>query len=104
MGEGLPLRADYPRGHVEVCKGFTPSHLKQVSALSRWVLPYPIRYRPAFAFCFFLCPLHHGRRLRFGCHLLLAVAMHRVYLVSQDAHPAGRPEVGVRDVLSAARS
>lgn len=34
MGEGLPLRADNPQGHVEVCKGFTPSHLKQVSAFS----------------------------------------------------------------------
>ena len=47
--------------------------------------PYPARYRPAFAFCFFLCPLHHGRYLRFGCHPVLAVAMHRVYLVSQGA-------------------
>ena len=66
--------------------------------------PYPARYRPAFAFCFFLYPLHHVRRLRFGCHPVLAVAMCRVYLVSLGAHPAGRPEDGVRDVLSAARS
>ncbi len=66
--------------------------------------PYDARYRRPFAFCFLLCPLHHGRRLRFGCHPVLAVAMRRAYLVSLGAHPAGRPEDGVRDVLSAARS
>src|SRR5206468_3935820 len=31
-----PQRAEHPQGHVEVCSGVTPSHLKQVSALSRW--------------------------------------------------------------------
>jgi len=35
LGEGLPLWADYPQGHVEICKGFAPSHLKQVGTLSR---------------------------------------------------------------------
>lgn len=52
---------------MKSCKGFTPSHPKQVSALSRQGDPYLARYRPAFAFCFFLCPLHHGHCLRVGC-------------------------------------
>jgi hypothetical protein len=31
-----PVRADNPQGHVEVRSGLAPSHLKQVSTLSRW--------------------------------------------------------------------
>lgn len=68
--------------------------------------PYPTHYRSAFAFCFFLCPLHD--HLHSGeCPLielamdLAVMAVHRVYLVSQGAHPAGMPDDGVRDVLSA---
>lgn len=28
---------------------------------------YIVHYRRPFAFCYFLCPLHRGHRLRFGC-------------------------------------
>lgn len=58
---------------------------------------YAAHYRRPFAFCYFLCPLHHGRCLRFGCLCVLsaAQAMHGVYLVSQRIRPVAHWTMGL---------
>ena len=101
------MRVDHPQGQLSkfaAACAVAPETSQRAFTLGQISNPYPPHYRTAFAFCFFLYPLHHGRRLRFGCHAVLAVAMHRAYLVSQGAHLAGEPDDGVRDVLSAART
>ena len=44
-----------------------PEASQRAFTLGQILNPYDAHYRRPFAFCFFLCPLHHGRRLRFGC-------------------------------------
>ena len=44
-----------------------PEASQRAFTLGQILNPYDAHYRRPFAFCFFLSPLHHGRRLRFGC-------------------------------------
>jgi len=84
-------------GRIEVRSGFTPSHLKQVSTLSRWGKSWtPIRpvtdRHSLFASSSAPCTVALAcARVATPC----GVAMHGVYLVSQGARTGGSQPMGL---------
>lgn len=96
----MPLRAFTPRdinkSSQRLC-AVAPVASGPAFTARSYLNLYTAHYRRSFAFCYFLCPLHHGLCLRSGCPSVLADirAMHGVYLVSQSAHSDGYPMKGL---------